>query len=106
MADTTYPVPIGIGASFSPVEANIKTATFYMPPGQAVVTFQPADPNNAGTLTLFNDDDTSILTMVAPGYSTWVVPGETGIETDGEQYYFSCTQRMNLVAMTVPSVWR
>lgn len=101
---TTYPLPIGPTASFSPVAANTNTATFYMPPGMMIVTFNPADVNNPGVLTLYTSAGTSMMTMKEAGHFPFIVPGEDKVQTAGANYYFSCTQPMNLVGATVPTI--
>ncbi len=92
-------IPIGITASFSNVAANVKTPKFTMPGSMAIVFFNPADVNNAGTLTLFDSSDNVLMTMTVPGHYPWQVPQIDG----GAIYYFSSTADISTVAMTIPN---
>ena len=94
------PVPIGVGASFKDVQNNVATANFTFDEGFVVVTFQPRDPNNTGTATLYDSDGNTILTIDREGYQTHMVPA------GGKTYYFKATLGANMLAMTRPSVWR
>jgi hypothetical protein len=100
-----FPIPEGQTSSFSFPAAGVNTATFTLPGGaQAVVTFQPLDYNNPGTLTLSDSAGNTILTMLAGGYAGWTVPNiATGA---GTGYYFNATAGAQLVAATVPNSLR
>lgn len=95
------PVPIGPTASFSAVPAgSISTATFSFGEGYAIVTFQPRDVNDPGTVTLYDSSDTVITTIADEGYAPFVVPA------GGATYYFKATKGANILAATQPTVWR
>ncbi len=97
----TTPVPIGVTASISPVASgSIATRSFTMPEGIAVVTFQPLNVNDPGVVTLYDSGNNVILTINAEGYETFQVP------LGGGTYYFKATLGAQLLAATVPSVWR
>lgn len=97
----SYPVPIGVGASFSPVAAVVATNSFTIgTPGYAIVTFQPLDVNDPGLVTLFDSAANTILTMDRAGYENVMVPG------GGLTYYFTASKGAALLAMTSPSIWR
>lgn len=93
----SYPVPGGVGATFSNVQANATTATFTLDAGPAIATFQAFDPNNPGTVTLYTSAGVSVLTMAAPGYADFIVP------VGGGSYYFTTTAAANLLAGTTPN---
>lgn len=93
----SFPVPEGIGASFSNVVANVQTANFTLDAGLAIATFQPVDPNNPGTVTLATSAGTTVITMSAGGYGEFLVP------VGGQTYHFTATQGANLLAGTLVS---
>ena len=92
----SFPVPVGVGASVSPAAVG-NTATFTIDAGLAVVTFNPADVNNPGTLTLYDQNANSVLTMTAGGYAVFMVP------VGGLGYYVNLTQPAKTVALTRPN---
>lgn len=96
----TSPVPIGPTASFADVARNVSTGNFSFGGGYAVVTFQPADLDDPGTVTLYDSDDNTILTMKAEGYESFIVPPA------GATYYFTATKGANILAATQPTIWR
>ncbi len=95
------PVPIGVGASFSPVRTDsVATANFTLGEGYAVLTFQPVDPNNPGVATLYDSSNNVVVTLDRGGYANVMVP------SGGLTYYFKATKGAQLLALTQPSVWR
>lgn len=100
-----FPLPTGNTASFSNPPAGVNTATFTLQAGSMViVTFQPLDLNNPGTLTMTEDDgSTVVLTMTEGGYARYDVPSTPDF---GESYYFNATNGAQLVAATVPNSLR
>src|SRR5574340_702651 len=95
-----FPIPEGVTASFSQVRPG-NTATFGLDAGLAIVTFQPADINNPGTLTLYdNTTGNTMGTLTAAGYMPFQVP------PGGGTYYFNATLPVQLVAATTPNSLR
>ncbi len=90
-------VPNGITASFSGVQPNINTATFTMPGGMVVITFNPADVSSPGVLTLYDTSGNALLSMTQGGNFPWQVPAPS------TNYYFSSTTAIRTVAMTLPN---
>jgi hypothetical protein len=97
---TVAGIPEGVTASFSNVRANTNTATFDMPKAFVVITFNPADVNYPGTLTLYDSGNNVILTMLRSGHTSYQVP------LGGASYYFSSTADIASVAMTIPNGMR
>ncbi len=97
MATGSAPIPNGVTASFANVQPNTNTPTFAMGAGTVVVTFSPADVNDAGTMSLYDSGGTLILTKTQIGHVAHQVP------VGGKSYYFSTTKGASVVAMTLPN---
>ena len=97
MATGSAPIPNGVTASFAGVKPNTNTATFTMSAGVVVITFQPADVNDPGVMSLYNSSDVLQLTMSAIGHTAHQVPSPSA------SYYFSTTKGAAIVAMTLPN---
>jgi hypothetical protein len=93
----SFPMPVGIGFSVSPLAAGMNSQVNALPPGYAVMVFQPIDPNNPGVATLYDSNNNVILTMNAGGYSEFSVPAA------GASYYFSSTAGATLLAAVIPN---
>jgi hypothetical protein len=96
----SYPIPEGVTASFSAPKAGANTATFTLPYGLAVLTFQPVDANAPGTVTLYDSAGNSVLTMNHAGHYSLAVPA------GGKSYYFNPSAGANLLAATIPNSLR
>src|SRR5690349_12861057 len=97
------PTPDGITSSFSNVDVNGQaTANFsFGEQGVVVLTFDPADPENPGTATLYDSGNNVLVTMSQRGYETFQLP------FGGGTYYWKATRGAKKLAMTLPSsVWR
>jgi len=96
----SFPLPIGVTASFSPVAAGISTGTSALDAGGAVMTYQPLDVNDAGTVTLYDSAANVIGTLTAGGYLAFMVPA------GGKSYYMNATKGAQLLAITLPNSLR
>lgn len=94
------PVPIGVTNSFSNLAANVSSATFGLDAGfEYLVTFQPVDTNNPGSLVLYDSGNNALLTMTNPFvYGTYAM----GAAASG--YYFKASLGAQLAAITSPSI--
>jgi hypothetical protein len=90
-------IPEGETTSFSKVQAGVPTGTFTFPGGFVVITFNPVDENQPGTLTLYDSGNNSLLVMPQGGRYPFQVP------SGGASYYFSSTAAIATVAMTLPN---
>ncbi len=97
MAQGSAPIPNGVTASFAALKPNVNSATFAMGEGVVVITFQPADVNDPGVLSLYTSGGTLLITMMAIGHATYQVP------SGGASYYFSGTKGAAIAAMTLPN---
>ena len=109
------PIPTGVGASFAKVPPGGTTGSFTLGTtdtyannaingNSVIITFQPVDPANPGTVTLNDTSSYSssqvVLTITAGGYTLWAIPN------GGATYTFTATNGANILAMTFPSAWR
>lgn len=100
--ENAMPIPIGVTVSFPNVQKGVNTSTFSLDAGgDYLVTFQPVDADNTGTLILYDSTNTAVLTMTdALGYGTLYV----GKAASG--YYFTAANGARMAAITKPSCWR
>lgn len=102
--DVAYPIPIGVTTSFANVAVGVNTSTFSILPdgpdkgsaGFFVVTFQPVDQNNPGTVTLVDGNGNTQLTMTSGGYAFLYAVASSG-------WYFTNTLGANILAITNPT---
>lgn len=96
-----FPIPSGVTASFSNVAAGVNTPAAHLDAGGAVMTYQPYDANDAGTVTLTDNTSTlAVGTLTAGGYLLFQVP------PGGNSYYMSGTKGAQLLAITTPNSLR
>ena len=93
----SWPVPVGAGYSFRNVAPAVNTKKFDLPAGDYILTFQPIDVNNPGTLILYDNSNVAQVTMLAAGYATFkpITGGLTG-------YYFTASAGANMAAIIAP----
>jgi hypothetical protein len=93
-----FPMPEGPSASFANPAPGVNTKTFALPDqAQVIVTFNPIDVNNPGTLILYDSGANAIVTMQAAGYAAFIVPA------GGASYYFNASLGANQIAATIPA---
>lgn len=93
--EANYPLPLGISDSHHNVNAGDNSRKFDIPAGNYVVTFQPVDVNNPGTLTLYDHSANVLVTMAMGGYAVFISGGSTGC-------YFSNPNGIKIAAITTP----
>lgn len=93
-----FPVPIGVGTSFSDLAPNVATRTFEIRLGNGyIVTFNPVDVNDPGVLTLYDSANTAILTMAQGGSYGLSTPTGTG-------FYFKGTKGARNASVVDPTI--
>ena len=96
MSQDAVPIPIGVTQSFSGLQAGVNSATFGLDAGMYVVTFNPVDVNNAGTLKLTDGSGNTMVSMTTQGYAEFYTVGGTG-------FYFNASAGANTAAATKPN---
>ena len=92
----SWPIPEGLTASSSAPFDSVATANAtFSDGGNAVLTFQPVDPNNPGVATLYDSGNNALVTMNQGGYAAFYIP------TGGGTYYWKATLGANIVAITL-----
>lgn len=96
--ELSFPIPIGVTNSFPGLQPNVNSPAFKLDAGDYVITFQPADQNAPGTLTLYDTNANALIALSRGGYGRLSTRGGSG-------FYFTGTQLTNMAAITKPSAF-
>lgn len=93
-----WPVPVGAGDTVCNLRPATKSRMFDLTRLNYLITFQPVDVNDPGTLILYDGSNTAMVTLNAGGYATFT-PVASGVQYN---YYFIASNGANIASIIAP----